>query len=486
MPDILGIGKSGLMTTTKSLETTGHNISNANTEGYSRQRVMQEANAPVNKGGMVQGTGVRVKGIERVHDEFVEKRLGQQTSKNSYDKEKSSQLKQVENVFNEIDSKGLSKVLTKFFNSFRQLANQPENETIRSVVREKAELVTSDFKKMRDSLDRISRNIDKNIEREVEDINQLTDGITKLNKKIAMLEGIGDETGDLRDQRDMLVRELSKSFEVHTYTDGRNNYIVSAKGVGTLVSAGQNQTLRVGTQSAEKSSNGMPGSVEVYFESRPSKSISKNFKGGRLSSMIDVRNQNISGLQEHVDQVAYEFAKSVNAIHRKGFIHNPQTSGPRGPAGKNSGGAVTGIDFFKEPESIKGAASKLTLSDAIKDDAKNIATAMDPNSPGDNRIAVAISKVQDERFMEGGSATIEESYLKAIGNIGLEAGKAQLNSEQSEGVLAQLNNLRERISGVNLDEETANMVKFQHAYNASAKVIQTADEMFQTVLGMKR
>ncbi|EQC52348.1 flagella basal body rod protein [Bacteriovorax sp. DB6_IX] len=131
----------------KALEVTGHNISNANTDGYSRQKVNQTTNVPITKDGLITGTGTRVKSITRVHDKFVEKRLRDAHADSSYYENRANQLSQVEEVFNEIDNEGLNKILNNFFNSFRDLANQPENETVRSVVRDKAQLVVKGFQK---------------------------------------------------------------------------------------------------------------------------------------------------------------------------------------------------------------------------------------------------------------------------------------------------------------------------------------------------
>jgi flagellar hook-associated protein 1 FlgK len=125
-------------------------------------------------------------------------------------------------------------------------------------------------------------------------------------------------------------------------------------------------------------------------------------------------------------------------------------------------------------------------SSEIKKDLKNIATGLEPNNPGDNRIAIAISKLQHEKVLGQGTTSFEEAYLKSLGDIGLSAGKARIDTEQSSGLVAQAKALKERISGVSIDEETANMVKFQHAYEASARIMRTADEMFKTVLDMKR
>lgn len=482
MPDLLNIGNTGLAASKKSLETTSHNIANVNTEGYSRQKVTQTTNIPIDKGGLIQGTGARVTGVTRSHDSFVEKRLGQATTDHNYFKERAEQLEQVENIFNEIDGDGLNKVLNKFYNSFRELANQPENETIRSVVRDSAQLVSQDFKRIRGNLDGLARQVDKRLEQEVEEINQASHNIAGLNKKIAVIEGLGGETGDLRDQRDLIIRRLSESFSVNAYMDERNNFIVMARNVGTIVSGTEVQELAVRGTSKDDSSNNMSGSVEVFFKHRPAVSMTDKFKGGRLTSMTKVRNEEIRGFQEKIDDIAYNLANSVNAIHRRGYANREAQPG----AAVDSKGPLTGIDFFKTPTTKENAALNMDLSELVKDDLSNISTALDANSPGDNRIALAISKLQHERIMDEGTSTLEESYLQTIGRVGLETGKANLDREQSEGILVQANNIRERISGVNLDEETANMVRFQHAYQASAKVMQTAQQMFDTVLNIKR
>jgi len=485
--DILGIGNSGLIAAKKSLETTGHNITNVNTEGYSRQRVHQTTSNPVNSAGIIQGTGVRVRGVDRTHDPFVEKRLQKSIAKESFSRYRHEELSQIENIFNEIDNGGLNNVMNQFYNAFRELSSQPDNETMRSVVRDTANLVAKDFHRIRDSLDTLSRGIDQKLGGEIKDVNALSESITELNIRIANLEAGGDETGDLRDQRDLAVKELSRSFQVHTYEDDKNNFIVSAVGVGTIVAGGQFQELAASGASLNQSSSGMDGSVEVFFKARPSHKITPKFKSGRLASLIKVRNSDIQHLQGKIDDLAFDFANSVNAIHSRGYVGREINLGPNGEApASDRKGPVTGVNFFKVTPTKDGAAINLELSDEVKADISNIVTAVGPNSPGDNRISLAISKLQHEKFMSGGTATIEEEFLKTVGNVGVEVGKAKLDAEQMEGIRVQVETVKERISGVSLDEETANMVRFQHAYDAAAKVMATANEMFETVLNIKR
>ena len=123
-------------------------------------------------------------------------------------------------------------------------------------------------------------------------------------------------------------------------------------------------------------------------------------------------------------------------------------------------------------------------SDEVEADPNNIATALEANKPGDNRVALAISKLQHEKVLGSATTTFEEQYLKSVGNIGLQTGKAKIDAEQSAGILAQAKSFKERLAGVSLDEEAANMVRYQNAYEASAKVIKASDEMFRAVLGL--
>ncbi len=487
MADLLGIGKSGLFASKKALEVTGHNLSNVNTEGYSRQRVMQSTAIPISTGGFIQGTGVKVDGINRMNDEFIDKRLNSALSSSKFYESRSEHLDQIESIFNEVDSEGLNQILNKFFNSFRELANQPENETIRSVVRDNAGLVVKDFHRIRDTLDLQAGNIDRKITSSVSDVNQILHNIANLNGKIATIEAQQGESGDLRDQRDLAIKNLSEHFKVHTYTDNKGRFVITAQGIGTLVTGLHTQDLAVVSKNKNNSTNNMNGSVEVVLKDRPSQSVTNSFQAGSLASVIKVRNEDLRKLQEDMDGIAFQFTNSVNSIHRQGFVNRPIAIGTDGtPVVADKKGLTTGLDFFTSTLDKSGAAGSIDLSDSVKEDLSNIAAALSPNAPGDNRVAIAISKIQHERIEGEESVTLEEKYLQTIGSIGLETGKARLDAEQANGILAQTNGIRERLTGVSIDEETANMVRFQHAYEASAKMMQAADEMFKTILELKR
>jgi flagellar hook-associated protein 1 len=482
--DLFSIGSTSLRTSKRSLETTSHNIANSNTEGFSRQRVTTQTNTPINEGSYVLGTGVNIQSVKRMHDQQIEKKLNTSMSDHKFNEERGFQLSRVEEVFNEINSEGLGKILNRFFNSFRELSNQPENEVVRSLVRDNANIVVSDFKRINESITNVKNSIDSKITASVDEINSFASGIAKLNVEIIRLENLGGEAGDLRDQRDQLVRNLSDYFTTQTYEDNRGQYVVNILNVGSIVTGGSTNELKAVNTTGGKSSD--EGQVEIFFANRSSNPITAKIKGGSLGGMIKTRNEDIKELRNQVDSLAFGLASATNAIHSRGFANRELQYDQNGEVLLPNNQKVTGINFFKLPSELKNASYFLDISDEVKDDLNNIATGLEPNSPGDNRIAIAISKLQHEKILGEGTTTFEESYQKSVGKIGLSTAKSKIDYEQSGGILAQAKSIKERVSGVSIDEETANMVKYQHAYDASARMIKTADEMFDSVLGMMR
>lgn len=485
-PDLFSIGKSSLRSSKKQLSTTSHNIANVNTEGYSRQIATTHTNTPVQVGKNVMGNGVSIQSVRRVHDDLIEKNLNNSMTNHSYNEEKSFQLSRVEEVFNEMNSDGLNKVLNRFFNAFRELSNQPENEVVRSLVRDNANLVVKDFNRINETITDLKHHVDRSIEASVEDINSLANNISKLNREIVRLENSGGETGDLRDQRDGAVRSLAEYFKVHTYEDNKGEFVVNIVGAGSLVAGGSVNEIEAGKTSAElKGLYSGEGRSEIFFKKKGNLPITGQLKAGKIGALMHTRNAHILDLRANLDEIAYGISKATNAIHERGYANKKLEQDQNGNyISDSSMGPIQGISFFNNLESKEGASAKIDLSDDIKNDLNNISTGLEPNSPGDNRIAIAISKLQHEKVLSGGSSTFEESYLSSVGKIGLASKKTNIDLEQSGGILAQSKSIKERLSGVSLDEETANMVKYQHAYDASARMIRTADEMFDSVLSM--
>ena len=483
---LLNIAKSGLGASRKALEIVGHNISNVGTDGYTRQRIEQQTAPAVKREGIISGLGVMVKGIDRVHDPLLEKRMQKSLSDVAYYEERGQQIRKIEDVFNDLGVEGLNNLLNSFYNTFRELSNNPDNESIRTLVREKAEVVADKFSQTKQYIDDFSREIDQKIKMEVNDINNILEKIARTNREIKESENRSGVEPNLRDERDRNIRELAKFFKVKTYVDAKGNYNVAAENVGSLVVGGFFQKLKASLGMQKGLDVDSPGEMHLYIGDSFSRSIDKRVRGGSIGSLVRTRNEDVRNFQHKMDKIAYEFINTVNAVHRKGYVNRKIYVDDGGHANKLDGrGKTTGVNFFKPLEKIHNASLNIALSDEVKDDLSNIVTALSPNSPGDNRIALAISKLQHEKIMEGGTATIEENYLQAIAKVGIEAGRAKIDEEQARGILNQIEVIKERTSGVSIDEETANMVRLQHVYGASAKVMQTAKDLFDELLSIK-
>jgi flagellar hook-associated protein 1 FlgK len=467
------------------MSTTSHNIANANTDGFSRQEVRTETSISLPEGDYVVGTGADIQSIRRSHDELVEKKLNTSITGHKFNEERTLQLGHVEEIFNEINSEGMNKILNRFFNSFRELSNQPENETVRNAVRETARIVVGDFHRIQANLDDVRANINSKLGLAVGEINNLAKTIGKLNTQINIQEVSGGVANDLRDQRDRAVRTLTEYFPIGTYSDNEGQFVVNIDGVGSLVAGGLVQELAFGAAVKSEATSVDKSDVQIYFASRPGVPFSDRVKGGALGALLKTRNEEIVSLEKQVDELAHGLVLATNAIHRRGFANHPVPVDAQGnPVPNAAKQKVTGINFFKEPLDLKRAAEYIALSDDIEKDTNNIAAAVEANKPGDNRAALAISKLQHEKVLAGGTTTFEEQYLKSVGDVGLQTGKAKIDQEQSNGILAQAKSFKERLAGVSLDEEAANMVRYQNAYEASAKVIRASDEMFKAVLNL--
>jgi len=225
----------------------------------------------------------------------------------------------------------------------------------------------------------------------------------------------------------------------------------------------------VGRTKADDNGKG-ENSLTLKTTASASGDVTHRITGGKIGAILEVRDQVLNGILNRLDDLAFSITDSVNQVHSEGFTRK----------------GVQGVLFFEPTGGKERAAGNLKLSAAIQDDVNNIATAAAANSPSDNRIAVAISQIQNMRLMNDGQSTLDDFYNSIVGDVGVAASRSATAINQQKDVQSQLNRLREQVSGVSIDEETANLLQFQHAFDASAKVIQVADECLKTVLELRR
>ncbi len=471
LPNVMDTGRSAMVASRAAVATTGHNISNANTEGYSRQRVHFQTNVPqpgVGSKGMV-GRGVLVERIERVNDEYLEKQVRNGSRDLSSLEEKDFVLKQVEDVFNEMDGEGLNRIMSKFFNEFRQLGNDPDSEAVRQSVRESSQALVSDFRRIRRQIVDVQNHIDSRLEGYTTQINAHAKNIRDLNVRIKQMEIGGAFANDLQDQRDLAIKNLGNFLDIATHKDKDGAVHIDVKGIGPLVSGSQAEEFSVARTKAD--GQGKPeNAYDLITTASASPSVTHQVSGGKVGALLSARDQTLSTVLERLDGMAYDVANAVNQIHSQGFTRT----------------GATGVDFFKLPISKEAAAEVLDLSDAVKGSSSNIASAALPNAPGDNRIAIAISGLQHLKLTNSGLSTADDFYNSIVSDVGVVLARNSEALGQQKNIMGQLTKMREQLSGVSLDEETANLLQYQHTFDASAKVIQVADEMLNTILSLKR
>jgi flagellar hook-associated protein 1 FlgK len=464
--NMFSIGQSGLQATKASLSTTSHNIANANTEGFSRQSVDQAAGPAIPSGRMTFGTGVRMKDIKRVNDEYLEKRLHTENKNFGNVEEKDIYLQQTEQIFNEANNDGLNRLATKFFNEFRKLSSDPSNEAIRASVREASRQLVGDINRMDRSLKDVQANIDTKIEGYVREVNGMAKEIRDLNLLIERSEMEGSSAADLQDKRDLALKKLGAMTDISVSKDKSNKVIVTMNNHIALVNGNQLTKLEVLRTPPDPESGKKEGRLDIFVNEPVPAKITDLIRTGRLGGLLEVRDRDVTNAQTKIDDVAYSLSKGVNEIHAQGYGRDGQS----------------GRMFFRNLEGKDHAAERLDLSEDVKQDINAIAAAREPNAPSDNRIAIAISGLADLKDETGEDASILDKYNAMVSEVAVKTGSNKRALVFQKDVLSQLENFREAQSGVSLDEETANLIRFQHAYAANAKVMQVADEMMQTVL----
>lgn len=468
---MMDVGKRSMMNSQTSLQTTSHNIANKNTEGYSRQRVDIQANEPIGMGKLRIGSGARATSITRTNNQFVEKQIEKEGNSLGKKTAESEMLSRVEQVFNEQMNKGLNKFVGEFFNAFRELSNTPENLALRTTVRDAANFMSKDMHRVHKQLKDIQAEGDFQMASEVASINSITKEIAGLNDKIVMAEMNSIEANDERDRRDHLIKELSGKINIRSGESEDGILTITAGNTAILVSGSSQRDL---IAAATPGRNGKrDGNFDVLYKPNDTSAavnVSDQITSGTLGGLISIRDKFINPVIEDMNTLAFTIAKEVNAIHTSGFTRYNQK----------------GESFFTFSDKDKmDYSASIQVNDAIMGDVGKVAAAAQPNSPGDNRIANMISSLQYEPILGNGKSTTDDFYSSLVGRVGIAANRANSEAESQKDIVGQLKNIRESISGVSLDEETAKMIEFQKNFDASARLIRTADQMMETVLNLK-
>lgn len=433
------------------LTVVSNNIANVNTPGYTRQRVLMQESLSV--GGTIRvGTGVEVVGTEAMRDQIVERRLWKETSAKSGSDMMQRSLSDIEGLFNEAGGTGLLPLISNFYNSFQKLSTNPTSPEMRQQVVTSAQSLTQYINTRANDLRDMKTATNLAIQNDVTKANVLVRQIADISQRIQEIE-ITAPANDLRDQRTVLIKQLSEIMSVREL-DSDGTYQLTTGNNRPLVVAGAAVPLEIGTS---------PGGLTTVLSDTTD--ITSEITGGTLAARVVFRDQSIPQYQDQLDQMAYDLANQVNAVHAASYD----------PDGN------TGVNFFTPIAATAGAALNLQLNPAIAADPRKVAASNQVSGAG-NEAAIALGNLVNAPNPPRG--TVVEQYRSFVFQIGSETASAQIDSNQHASMLTQLENLRSSISGVSINEETTNIIQFQRAFQASARVVSVVDELLQTTLAM--
>lgn len=463
---ILNMGGGALAAQQMGLQVTGQNIANANTPGYSRQRVSMAAAPPNQINGHLIGAGVTVASVDRIVDRFLNEQLAIETGNLALLNGRREGMARLEAVFADSEEYGLSGTLSAFWNAWQELSNDPGSDVTRTQLLSAGEDLSVKFNRMHSDLDRLASDMDRSLVRTVDEVNELARRIADLNGKISWAEASGANANDYRDARDALVKELSSLMNISTFEVG-NGMLAVVVGNGNMLVNGD-MCSRV---SVVPDGSGFHD-LAIEDGGGGARVITESVTSGRIGALITLRDSDTRKYRESLDELAAALIEAVNDLHSQGYSLKPDIDG----------NYVTGVDFFTGT-----GAGNIALNQDVVSDKRLIAAASDQGMvPGDNRNALALAALQHESFTIGGQSSVRFSdfYASLLSELGGEVRQATSAAGHGSSVVSQLNSFRESVSGVSLDEEMINLMVFQHSYAASARLVSTADEMVQSILAM--
>ena len=428
----------GILAQQLALDVTGHNIANANTVGYSRQRASLVATDPYTVPGVTRppqagqlGTGVDVDQYERIRDSFIDLQLRAQTMLNGANQATQDGLQQVEQAFNEPSDSGLNSLLAKYWSAWQDVSNSPENLATRQALAAAASSLAGGFNQVSQQLSTLQTQTATNVTYTINDVNSIGTQIAALNDAIAKSTVTGDHPNDLLDQRDLLIDKLSELGNV-ALANGANGAVDVSIGGAALVTGATSATL-----------------AEASLTSLTS---------GKLSALVKLRDTTIPGYQTQLNTVASTLISQTNTAHAAGF---------------DLSGTAGGTFFTGTDAATIGVNSALVTNPAL-------IAASGNGQPGNAAAALAINTLRGTVVI--GSATIDQAYSQLVTRIGSDSQEAQRSLDTSSLLASTLQSKRDSVSGVSLDEEMTNMVRFQRGYQASARALSAMDDMLDTLI----
>jgi flagellar hook-associated protein 1 len=455
----LGIATRALDAQRLGMDVAGQNISNVNTPGYARRTLdLASVQAATQHEA---GGGVRAIGVRAIRDAFLERRLEQEVPGEFREAALAEILEVVEAALGS-SGESIDGALSEFFGAFSRLSDAPMSTVARDDVLAQSSALARQFNEMSVRFVDSRRAADARARDTVIAINELADQIASVNAAFGSAPP-GSGGLHLADQQSDLVRRLSELVDID---------VLDRPSGGVDITFGNGRALVIGDRSYAIEAQPAPPLGLSQFLTSDGRDATAEITGGRLGGMLAARDTLIPDYQTRLDTLAFEVADQVNTAHAAGY--------------DLQGG--TGTDFFTfttPPVGVAGAAFAITVNPAVAADGSLIAAA-GVNLPGDNANARALANLRDARVLNGGTATLVDGWSQMVYRVGRDVRNAQDARDNRHAIVGQVEILRDQVAGVSLDEEAAHLMKFQRAYEATAKYFTVIDDTLATLMSLVR
>jgi len=453
---LLNTARDGLLSHRAAINLTGSNITNVNTPGYTRQLPVFSSLGCVDIGAGRIELSVGIEKIERVYDRFLGVQINDKMNDLGYSEAKKGMLEKVEIIFNESSGGGINELLSKFWSSWEDLSANPTGQVERDALVSASQNLASIFRSSSDELVSVQNDANTEIRGLIDQANFYISDIADLNHKIAAINTGKGDANDLRDKRDEALKGLAEIFDFQHLEDSDGSVSVFLPNGMPLVMGDQTWELDVKVNPAHSSF------YDVIFQDDPLTVLNDTVTKGKLAGFLEIRDEKIANYLGDLNSLAASIIAEVNTQHQSGYDMD-----------HNLGGV------FFEPAT---EAKYMQVSTAILADVNKIAVSETVNGDGGN--AELIATFKDELFMNSGTSTFNGYYASFVGKVGQDLADEERGLDHNTNVMNQLINKREGISGVSIDEEMTNLIKYQLGYNAAARLCNVADELLDTLLNM--
>ena len=546
MSNIFNVGASALNALQRAISTTGNNIANVNTEGYSRQEVEFRSRTPASIGGHQIGTGVEISSIRRAYDQFLTADVQARTSSSSYYSLYATTAEQVDDLMAD-PTTSISSAMDQFFASMEAVANSPTSQPERQVMLSEAQTMASRFNYVDGRLKELAVNLNDQISVFVLDINQYTSDIDQLNHQIARLERTpGGSPNDLLDQRDRALEGLSKLIRIDARLQEDGSINVYTNSGHRLVTQAGAETIRLVPGAEPHSSIG----VFVSAAGGVDRELTNFTFGGEMGAAIDASRNIVNNTGRELGLLAVAFTHAFNGQHVAGDTLTQESGGnffsvigPTVTGSDTNSGTVSVSASVTDVAQLTGAKYEVSYTDSVVTvlnldtntiqevsefgvggqavvtidgitlnidpfsnqtdgdsfvidavgygassvsvvitDTSEIAAANREGNVGDNRNMLSLINLRDASDLKGGTQSVYDVYKNAMSGIAVETRSARANADTEQSLLQSVIDRRDGITGVNLEEEAANLIRYQQAYQAAAQVFTAANDVFDTLL----